>query len=48
MLAARGWTNPEIAAHMNVSAHTIKRHVSAALRKLGIGQRQELKKHMLK
>ncbi len=48
MLAARGWTNSEIAAHMNVSAHTIKRHVSAALRKLGISQRQELKKYMLR
>ena len=48
MLAARGWTNQEIAEHMNISLHTVKRHISAALQKLGISQRKELKQYMLK
>ncbi|HIZ82997.1 MAG TPA: LuxR C-terminal-related transcriptional regulator [Firmicutes bacterium] len=48
MLAARGWTNQEIAQHMNISAHTVKRYISTVLQKLGIRQRQELKKYMLK
>ena len=48
MLAARGWTNQEIAQHMNISANTVKRHVSTALQKLGIRQRHELKQFMLK
>lgn len=48
MLAARGWTNQEIAQHMKISAHTVKAHVSAALQKLGVRQRRDLKKYMLK
>lgn len=48
MLAARGWTNQEIAQHMNISSHTVKHYISTALQKLGIRQRQELKKYMLK
>lgn len=48
MLAARGWTNQEIAQHMNISSHTVKRYISTVLQKLGIRQRQELKKYMLK
>jgi DNA-binding CsgD family transcriptional regulator len=48
MLAARGWKNQEIAQHMNISSHTVKRYISAVLQKLGIRQRQELKKYMLK
>lgn len=48
MLAARGWTNQEIAEHMNISSHTVKRHISTVLQKLDIRQRQELKKYMLK
>lgn len=48
MLAARGWTNQEIAAHMNISVHTVKRYISTVLQKLGIRQRQELKQYMLK
>ncbi len=48
MLAARGWTNKEIAQHMNISAHTVKRHISTALQKLCISQRRELKEYMLK
>jgi DNA-binding CsgD family transcriptional regulator len=48
MLAARGWTNQEIGQHMNISSHTVKRYISTVLQKLGIRQRQELKKYMLK
>ncbi|MEE0771825.1 MAG: helix-turn-helix transcriptional regulator [Anaerovoracaceae bacterium] len=43
-----GWTNQEIAQHMKISAHTVKAHVSAALQKLGVRQRRDLKKYMLK
>ena len=48
MLAARGWTNQEIGAHMNISPNTVKRHISAVLQKLGVGHRQDLKKYMLR
>ncbi len=47
MLAARGWTNQEIANHMNISPNTVKRHLSTAMQKLDITKRQELKKYML-
>ena len=47
MLAARGWTNQEISAHLNISPHTVKQHISVALQKLHIKHRQELKKYML-
>lgn len=48
MLAARGWTNQEIGEHLNLSANTVKQYVSAALHKLNIKRRQDLKKYMLK
>lgn len=47
MLAARGWTNQEIADHMGVSANTVKSFISSALRKLGINRRQDLGRFML-
>lgn len=47
MLAARGWTNQEIADHMNISVNTVKQHISMALQKLHIKQRKDLKKYML-
>ncbi len=47
MLAARGWTNQEIGRHMDVSANTVKRHISAAMQKLNVNHRQDLKKFML-
>ena len=47
MLAARGWTNQEIASHMNISVNTVKYHITNAMQKLGIGSRQDLKKYML-
>lgn len=47
MLAARGWTNAEIAAHMGVSPNTVKSYISASLSKLGVASRQDLKRFML-
>lgn len=47
MLAARGWTNREIAAHLNISANTVKRHLSRAMEKLGVTHRQDLKPYVL-
>ena len=47
MLAARGWTNEEIAGHIGISSHTVKRHLAEAKRKLQINTRQELGKYML-
>lgn len=47
MLAARGWKNAEIGAHMNISANTVKWHITNAMQKLNVSSRQELKKYML-
>ncbi len=41
-LAARGLTNPQVAAQMFVSPHTVKFHLRQVFRKLGIGSRVEL------
>lgn len=48
MLAARSWTNREIAAHLAVSESTVKGYLASAFRKLGISKRQELGKYMLR
>ena len=48
MLASRGWTNQEIGEHMNMSSHTVKRHISSAMQKLGVNRRQDLQRHMLR
>ena len=48
MLAARGWTNKEIAKHLGVSANTVKEYISNTLQKLNIQNRKELKKFMLR
>lgn len=48
MLAARGWTNQEIADHLGVSINTVKHHLSRAMDKLGVGKRQDLGRFMLR
>ena len=48
MLAARGWTNQEIADHMHISPNTVKRYISTALEKLHIRHRQDLKQFILR
>ena len=48
MLAARGWTNQEIADHLGVSINTAKRHLSSAMKKLNVGNRKELQHYMLR
>ncbi len=47
MLAARDWSNKEIAAHMGISENTVKKYIATALQKLNISQRKELGKFML-
>lgn len=47
LLAARGWTNQEIADHMGISPNTVKQYISTTLQKLNIRQRKDLKKYML-
>ena len=47
MLAARGWTNTEIGEHMNISANTVKKHISEAIKKLHADDRKGLKRYML-
>jgi ATP/maltotriose-dependent transcriptional regulator MalT len=41
-LAAQGLTNPQVAAQMFVSPHTVKYHLRQVFRKLGIASRVEL------
>ena len=48
MLAVRGWTNQEIATHLGISVNTVKQHISSTLMKLGIKQRKDLKRYMLR
>lgn len=47
MLVAQDWTAEEIAAHMSVSASTIKRHQAQIRKKLRVKNRQELAAYML-
>ena len=47
MLAARDWSDNEIAKHLGLSVHTVKRHLSNAYSKLAIKGRRDLKNHML-
>ncbi len=47
MLAARDWTNKEIAAHMGISENTVKTYIATTLQKLNITQRKELRGFML-
>jgi ATP/maltotriose-dependent transcriptional regulator MalT len=42
-LAAEGWSNPEIGAHLFLSAKTVEWHLSKVFAKLGIGSRRQLR-----
>ncbi len=48
MLAARGWGNKEISAHLGISTNTVKQHISTILQKLDITQRKDLSRFMPK
>ncbi|MCD8216192.1 MAG: LuxR C-terminal-related transcriptional regulator [Clostridiales bacterium] len=48
MLAARGWTNKEIGAHLHISTNTVGTQVTAIMQKLGISRRTDLSEFMLK
>ncbi|MCC8168238.1 MAG: LuxR C-terminal-related transcriptional regulator [Clostridiales bacterium] len=48
MLAARGWSNKEIAQHLNISVNTVKMHISSVFQQLNVPQRKDLAKFMLK
>ncbi len=48
MLAARGWTNQEIAKHLKISANTVKSHFFGVMKKLKVKNRKDLKKYMLR
>lgn len=48
MLAARGWTNQEIADHLRLSPNTVKRYISNAMIALNIKRWQDLKGFMLR
>ena len=47
MLAARNWTNQEIAQYLNLSVNTVKHHLSKAMKKLNVSHRKDLKQYML-
>ncbi len=48
MLAARDWTNQEISVHMGISEYTVRHYISNTLQKLGVAQRKDLAKFLLK
>ena len=47
MLTARGWTQQEIAEHLNFSVNTVKTHLTQVKKKLNVKNRKDLKKYML-
>ncbi len=47
MLAARNWTNQEIADHMGLSEYTVRHYISTVLQKLNISHRKDLSRFLL-
>ena len=47
LLAATGRTNKEIAGELFVSAETVKKHLQAVMRKLGVQSRAALARRLL-
>ena len=48
MLANRGWTNKEIAEHLDITTRTVKQHLTCVFSKLNITNRKQLKEFMLR
>ena len=48
MLANRGWTNKEIAEHLDITTRTVKQHLTCVFSKLNITNRKKLKDFMLR
>lgn len=48
MLASRGWTNQEIADHLNISVNTVKSCLAEAMKKLHVKTRKDLGQYMLR
>lgn len=48
MLASRAWTNIEIASHLNLSVHTVKKYISDVYQKLDISSRKQLARYLQK
>lgn len=48
MLANRGWTNKEIAEHLDITTRTVKQHLTCVFSKLNITNRKQLKDFMLR
>ena len=48
MLANRGWTNKEIAEHLDITTRTVKQHLKCVFSKLNITNRKQLKDFMLR
>ncbi len=46
LLAARQWSNQEIADYLEISLRTVKYHMSSVFNKLGVDGRKELEEIM--
>ena len=46
ILASQGWTNKEIANHMEISTNTVKYYISIVYQKLQVSDRKQLQEHI--
>lgn len=46
ILASQGWSNKEIAAHMDISANTVKYYMSVIFQKLQVSDRKQLEEYI--